>query len=625
MSGARASVVLIRNLALAAFLYAAIYLTVELAGSPSRRAGISTKLPGLPSTITKALHHSYSQSTGDDSVKLRPPSRTTVKINPYANTFNRPASAVEINDAYIGRRPSVDTEADLEHLVKACRGTYDGMEKVKDVSSCLQYLAEEEDEYYYLPEKQDRASAQDPRKAEYADADGQGNTLSHYPSYKAASEEDLGRCNGPIIPYHVYWSGPSTWKVEAFVKAYLYTQNLPCSRLWLWLDADKDPYAVYKFLNADPIFTRFLPLIERGDIRVLPWRFPTKIPLPHGFDHTDGIGYYKTPGAYDIKGERTIADGIVENLQGQQFLQLKQTQMTFFAQALRDAVRFVILHLHGGIYLDMDIMLLRDMRPMLVSQKHDFAERWAAYSSPGDFNTAVLSLSANSSLSSYLLRGGVRMGLNFHPRVIGRMALKDGRDQELLMLETAAFDPIWTEFNLNREGKCTVPCLKDYSAAFKGKVGILKEEWESYSGLQLEHTNTTQESKTKAHHSQGMFQALTNIGSTTSVTITEAGDPLGSWSSTDEEERVLRNEGVVLQYRPEEDKYPPNNRTMENFFRGAWTYHVNARWTQRPEPSSWIDVIQKAHDRFFSGGVNLYGESWTGPALTPYNRWPEHV
>lgn len=101
-------------------------------------------------------------------------------------------------------------------------------------------------------------------------------------------------------------------------------------------------------------------------------------------------------------------------------------------------------------------------------------------------NTAIMSLTANSSPSSYLLRGGVRMGLNFHPRIIGVMAVKDHRNQEFHMLETAAFDPIWTEFNWDRLGRCTVPCIHDYGQVFKSKSAFpLHNEWECYDGQPL--------------------------------------------------------------------------------------------------------------------------------------------
>lgn len=635
--------ILLRNLLLATALYAALYFTIELASSPSIREKARSH---LPEKISNAFTHGDVESTkSGTSLKIKLPGMSRlVTINPHANAFNRPTSAVIVNDAYLGKRPHIDTEADLQMLVEECRGTYAGLEKLRDVFACLQFLAEGEDRYHHLPERPHRASAQDPRHAEYLDSDGHGNTLSKYPAYKSA-KDDIGTCSGPIIPYHVYWSGPGTWRVEAFIKSYLYTQNLPCSRLWLWLDADRDADAVDKFMNSDPVFARFLPLVERGDIRVLPWNFPTKISLPFGMDHTDGTGYYTNPGSYDSKGERPIADGLVEDIEGRQFIRLKETQMTFFAQAISDAVRFVILHMHGGLYLDMDVLLLRDMRPLLIPEKHNFAERWGAHPHPGDFNTAILSLSANTSLSSYLLRGGVRMGLNFHPRVIGRMAWKEGRDQELLMFESPAFDPLWTEFNGDRERRCLVPCLKDYSQVFQGKREDIKDEWESFDEEAVprlhEPTANVQESEapplgeaianqlpggqTPAHALSYQRSVEVVPEANFTIAISEAGDPLHSVSSTDAEDAALRKAGVVLDYREEEDKYPPTNRTMEHFFRGAWAYHVHNQWTKHPEPSSWLAVLESAHNRFFEGGVNAYGEHWEGPDVTPYNRWPEFL
>lgn len=50
---------------------------------------------------------------------------------------------------------------------------------------------------------------------------------------------------------------------------------------------------------------------------------------------------------------------------------------------------------------------------------------------------------------------------------------------------------------------------------------------------------------------------------------------LDSFSTTDEQEAKLRQLGIVDDYIIEEDKYPPTNRTLENFFRGAWTYHIH--------------------------------------------------
>jgi len=217
----------------------------------------------------------------------------------------------------------------------------------------------------------------------------------------------------------------------------------------------------------------------------------------------------------------------------------------------------------------MDVVMLRDLRPLLIGDEHSFAERWGGHSSPGDYNTAIMSLTANSSLSSYLLRGGVRMGLNFHPRVIGVMAVKDHRNQEFKMLETAAFDPIWTEFNWDRLGRCTIPCIHDYGQVFKaGKNAFpLKDEWESYDGEPLKLA-----SETKSRH----FWEIKGR----SVPVEERGleviereitaQKISGKSATYDRDALRKAE-----YKIELDNYPPTNRTLENFFRGAWTYHVH--------------------------------------------------
>ena len=48
-------------------------------------------------------------------------------------------SAVQAKDDYMGPRPHVDTEADLHMLVEECRGTYTGIEKMRNVFDCLQF------------------------------------------------------------------------------------------------------------------------------------------------------------------------------------------------------------------------------------------------------------------------------------------------------------------------------------------------------------------------------------------------------------------------------------------------------------------------------------------------------
>ena len=212
------------------------------------------------------------------------------------------------------------------------------------------------------------------------------------------------------------------------------------------------------------------------------------------------------------------------------------------------------------------------------------------------------------------------------------MAWKDKRDHELLMLETAAFDPIWTEFNGDREGRCTLPCLRDYGAVFKGKPGSYKDEWESYDDeplplLDLRKTPSFLDRlRNKVHQKLVSRSVSTHGDGAESVEIAPMDEPLSSFAATPAELQALSKTGAVKDYIVEEDKFPPSNRTLEHFFRGAWTYHIPNQWLKHPEPSSWFAVIQSAHDGFFAGvRTNPYGEKWTGPELAPYNYWTEAV
>jgi hypothetical protein len=547
----------IQSVLVAAALYGFLYLAVLVIQRGS--------FPKSPADLYKSpTNHRPGSSSSDDigsgnahlpSTKLK-----VEKIKPNANWFNRPESLVIPRDDYLGKRPNVDAIANLTKLVEECRGSYENIEKMPYVYDCLKYLEESEKEYFYTPARGERASEQPPKLAEYLNSDGADNTLEEYPSYKHASKTSPGRCDGPIVPYHVYWTGPATWRVELFIKSHFHTQNIPCVRLYIWLDGDRDSKAVDKMLNHDPLFEKFLPFVERGDIVLKTWKFPSRIPLPKG-DNTDGVGYYKTPGKPNSKNETLVADGLIRDANDQEWLVLTEKQMTFLPVAVSDAVRFVVLHIYGGAYFDMDVILLRDMRPLLIGDEHSFAERWGGHPSPGDYNTAIMSLSANSSLSSYLLRGGVRMGLNFHPRVIGVMTVKDHRNREFHMLETAAFDPIWTEFNWDRQGRCTVPCIHDYGQVFKGKNAFpLKDEWASYDGPQLKLASDT--SKTRGH--------FWEIRGTTQSIEARAVAKAEAEKATFDKDALIKAE-----YKIEEDNYPPTNRTMEQFFRGAWTYHVH--------------------------------------------------
>jgi hypothetical protein len=170
-SRVRAAFTLLKNLTLAALLYAAIYGIINMVSDPSVAA--RGKI-GIPAFLDKAGPTELIKTTKSGiQVKFAGTSKL-VTINPHANVFNRPITAVKIKDDYLGPRPHVDTEADLMMLIEECRGTYEGLEKMRRPYDCLKFFAEEEKRYYHLPQEADRASQQDPREADVVDADAHG-------------------------------------------------------------------------------------------------------------------------------------------------------------------------------------------------------------------------------------------------------------------------------------------------------------------------------------------------------------------------------------------------------------------------------------------------------------------
>jgi len=142
VSKLRAVLTLCKNLVLAALLYAAIYGVITFINDPSVAA--KGKI-GIPAFLDKAGPTELIETT-KAGVKVKFAGTTkTVTINPHANVFNRPITAVKNKDDYLGPRPHVDTEADIDMLIEECRGTYAGIEKMRRPFDCLKFFAEGED------------------------------------------------------------------------------------------------------------------------------------------------------------------------------------------------------------------------------------------------------------------------------------------------------------------------------------------------------------------------------------------------------------------------------------------------------------------------------------------------
>lgn len=408
-------------------------------------------------------------------------STTSVPQHSESTVSKQPALKFQVGDeiqAFLGRRRDAHTLINATNIFLACQG--EGPLGYRDTRNCLNYLLHNESSYLEIDRSQDfRCDSDDPAR------------------------------------YHTYWRGPLTWRVSFMLKSWLFTQNLKCSRIFLWLDGDFNSQAVEDAMKSSELAS-FLPLVDAGMIVLKKWIYPAGVYIPPQYQEDDFN---------------------VDNM-----LYFPPHQIPRGPVAVSDSVRFIILHQEGGLYLDMDTMFLRDLRPLLITPHLSFAERWGAHAGLGEYNTAYLRLQPNSSLSSRILQGAAKMGVNFHPRVLGRMLAKTGHHRELLMFETALFDPLWSEFDKERIGFCCTPCLTNFAQFFEA-------------------------------------------------------DPI------DFEWQTLSKEDIISETLP--------NRTLSNFYRGAYTHHIHNQWRKKIRPGSWVWVADESFNQFFlRKRPNPYGEMW---------------
>ena len=286
--------------------------------------------------------------------------------------------------------------------------------------------------------------------------------------------------------FHVFWNGPFTDKPYMAILSFLYTQNLglhldyspsspgssasssPSSicrpQLWVWVNfstADGTAEATLRReLEASPWSAPFLHPRFRDAVKFKVWNTEEQL---------DAVPELRAEWR-GVAGEELLRrDAATEDEQDQDQttaaasaaprIRLSPrapspassdaaappawatTTRTYDRLSVRlsDLVRFVLCHTHGGVYLDMDTLLLRDWAPLLAAPSA-FAYRWSRLDR---YNTAVLRLFKRSALGTFLLRTALRNGLGFHPIEVGRYVRDAGVEELLWRLADALFDPAW--------------------------------------------------------------------------------------------------------------------------------------------------------------------------------------
>ncbi|CAG8570973.1 12631_t:CDS:1 [Acaulospora colombiana] len=205
----------------------------------------------------------------------------------------------------------------------------------------------------------------------------------------------------PPMLFHVFWQGPINDKLAFMMKSFLFSQPLNCSILYVWLDTSyNNLYPKY-----DPhmrLLHRFVPTI----IRFKSWNTRKQL------------------------SSISMFSGQIDN----------QNSVT-----LSDMVRFVILYKYGGIYVDADVLLMRDMRPLYYAN-FEFSYRW---SYTKGYNTAILRLRRHSPTSRRIIERAIKNNMTFHPhRIMEYLSTPENYtmekiDRQLYMLPVGLFDPLW--------------------------------------------------------------------------------------------------------------------------------------------------------------------------------------
>jgi len=190
------------------------------------------------------------------------------------------------------------------------------------------------------------------------------------------------------IIFHWYWSGPISELHLFSLKSLLLTQTPPYSlRIWC------PPEQLTERLHALADLARLnvvdiQPFDPRGEAQGTPY---------------DGLTELLEPDTVVLRG---------------------------------DEFRAIALFKYGGVYVDPDVLMLKDLRPLLSVE---FCYAWALEPYA---NSAVLRLHAGSANAhSLLLRGG--RAHTFHPRMVFRYTDSDSWPEPMHVLPSFVFDPAW--------------------------------------------------------------------------------------------------------------------------------------------------------------------------------------
>ncbi|CAB4396487.1 uncharacterized protein OCT59_002588 [Rhizophagus irregularis] len=248
------------------------------------------------------------------------------------------------------------------------------------------------------------------------------------------NQKDSLKCSPdqPPMLFHVFWKGDISDKISLMIKSFLFTQPLQCSKLYIWLDdttmtLEDNPYS-YSLLQFSPKYIEFKN-----------WNTEEQLnydPIYKGWEYN---------------------------------LNKKRRSVSF-----SDMVRFVVLQRYGGIYVDADVLLLRDLS-QFYHTNFEFSYQW---SFKEDYNTAVLRLRPNSTTTRMIIEGAMNNRMRFHPFSIKNYftsvenPTKDDVNPYLYMLPVPLFDPLWLKKDRRQRNSTLTPNINVWYDVFNPELSL---------------------------------------------------------------------------------------------------------------------------------------------------------
>ncbi len=200
----------------------------------------------------------------------------------------------------------------------------------------------------------------------------QKNKLNFYPK------------DDSIIIYHVYWYGYITRKQLLPIKSYLKTQDLKKTVLWVWLD-----FETYSEKNINLI-----------------------------------------PKHKNIVVKKYIPNNEAKNtfFENKKFINDKK-----YIKFRSDIARLLFLYNYGGVYYDLDMILLKDLMPLLDVE---FCYSW---SDKNRGNNGILRLKKKSKNCEQILKKYTHKT----PQCVGTNKVIFTNDLNIYCFPSVLFDPVW--------------------------------------------------------------------------------------------------------------------------------------------------------------------------------------